>query len=44
MNRLLYINDTEEELDEHYHKLTQLILEWYDFISKKSDILNEIYK
>ena len=31
--RLYY--DTEEELDEQYNKLRQLILEWYEFISKK---------
>ena len=33
IERLYY--DTEEKLDEHHNKLRQLILEWYEFTSKK---------
>ena len=30
-----YSNDTEDELDEQYNKLRQLILEWYEVINTK---------
>ena len=33
----LYSKDTEEELDEQYNKLGQLILDWYETINTKPE-------
>ena len=44
-----FSNDSEEKLDEQYINIRQRVLAWYEminssFISKKLDLLNEVYK